>query len=262
MEFRVCQKTGLGLVASTSEVFRVAKTSYGPFSAPERFISDHGRDNWSRFDTLGRTIYAADSRLTAYLELLAPYRTVVSDTQRALEEASEAMGIAFEEYWERVLAEWEEQGNMHAMWLPRTFREGRHVYSIKFPKGWWVDVNSMHTLSKIHDLFPDGLKTSAGKTIRNFTTSHLASDRREVTTNIASRLREQTFLDDGSQPLGVYFPSKHGQGDQSSSGCWAYWQRDVDAGAREPATVVSSVPINAEDPMLEIAQQLCKIKLR
>lgn len=258
---RICSATGLGLVSTPDQVFRISKTSYGPL-APKVRTPLESPLGWSRFDTVGRTLYAADSVLTSYLELLAPFRTVVADKRRALEPAARIMGMSLDEYWEAILNEWGEQGNMHAMWLPRTFREGRAVYTLELPEGWWIDARSAQTLSMLDELFPQGIELSDKTVVRNFTISDLSSDSRELTTAIATALRNDIDLDDGSLPLGIHFTSKHGDPSGESGGCWAYWQRALDNGMEEPTRVSSSRAIDEDDPALLIAQRLCKIKMR
>lgn len=275
-QYRVCAVTGLGLVSSPERVFRVAKTSYGALEPkPREFkgyangsvnysetLVDGDPRSWSRFDTEGRTVYACDSLLTCYLELLAPFRTTVADQRRALEPAAKAMGMSLKTYWSEILREWDEQGNMNAMWLPRVFREGRAIYTLSFPQGWWVDVNSSQTLSALDDLFPEGIQLLDKTIVRNFTASDLTSDSREITTAIASVFRNQIELDDGSLPLGVHFNSKHGTPTGDSGVCWAYWQRAVDSGLIEPTKVLSVKDIDDSDQSLKEAEMLCKIKLR
>lgn len=251
----------MALVSSPKRVFRVAKTSYGPLS-PLKRAEDSDPIGWSRFDTPGRTVYAADSRLTAYLEMLAPFRTAVADQRRALQGVADALAIDLEDLWQRIFEEWDEQGNMHAMWLPRAFREGRAMYTLRFPAGWWVDIHASETLSALHDLFPHGLRLADGTLIRDLTLSQLTSDSRELTTAIASTLRFDTELDDGSLPLGISFTSKHGHPSGGSGKCWSYWQRNVDNGMAEPTEVLNTALIREDDSDLNMAQLYCKIKLR
>lgn len=59
--------------------------------------------------------------------------------------------MSLDDYWEAILDEWGEQGNMHAMWLPRTFREGRAVYmncshrASNFPIRQWFEISRYRT---------------------------------------------------------------------------------------------------------------------
>lgn len=79
---RICTKTGLTLTAGPATAYRIARQSFGPLNPPLRDSDDVGA--WSRYDTLGRTIYAASDKLTAYMEVLAYYRTVAINQKRAL----------------------------------------------------------------------------------------------------------------------------------------------------------------------------------
>lgn len=80
---RTCTSTGLHLVeASGQRAYRVAKDRYGPLSVrrnehvgPLPVTSDpDGGDFRGRYDTLGSTIYLADSRRCAYAEVLNAFR--------------------------------------------------------------------------------------------------------------------------------------------------------------------------------------------
>ena len=261
METRICASTGLALVSSPVLALRTAKTSYGPLDPIVRQDGE-GRERWSRYDTVGRTVYAADSRLTAYMELLAPYRTEIAEKRRALQPVANFLGKPLDELWNQVVAEWDEAGNMKATWLPRAFREGRGLYSVRFPDGWWVDVGSIETICALNEVFEDGFPTASGERIEHLTLSHLTSDDRVLTTAIASALRDELELDDGSLPLGIRFTSSHGHPSGQSGGCWAYWMRATDSGLTEPATVDFETAIGVDDGDLRAAMAHCKIKMR
>ena len=64
---RICGKTGLALVDGPDSAYRVAKESYGPLNPQERGLLSDDRSLWYRFDTPGRTIYAAEQRKTPKL---------------------------------------------------------------------------------------------------------------------------------------------------------------------------------------------------
>jgi hypothetical protein len=258
---RVCQKTGLALVASPAIVFRIARQSYGPFDPQVRDPLDNA-DDWSRFDTPGRTIYAANDKLTAYMELLAPYRTEIGAHRRALQPLADWLKKPLAELWEEILAEWQRTGHMHANWLPSVFRDGRAMYSLQFPEGWWVDVTATETISALHELFADEWPTSTGPISAPLTLSHLTSDDRVLTTAIATRLREDVTLDDDTLPIGTRFISKHGVPLGASGVSWAYWMRNVDEGLVEPTSLIASASIDEHDPDFTAAQKHCKIKSR
>ena len=154
MIHRVCAKTGLALIDSPARTFRISRESRGPFDPVVREIGDDV-ESWSRYDTIGRTIYASDDRLTAYMELLAPFRTVVADKRRALQPVADAMGVTLDDLWRDVVDEWDEAGTMKARWLPRAFREGRSIFTLSFPPGWWIDITATETITAVHELFAD-----------------------------------------------------------------------------------------------------------
>lgn len=257
---RVCSDTGFGLVSSPSRVFRIAKTSYGPVSPQARSVTDDRR-YWGRYDTPGRTLYGSTSELTSYLEVLAPFRTEIAGRRRALQPVADSLGISLETLWRRVVRDWDENGSMDAMWLPRSFREGRAIYELEFPEGWWIDINSVETISTLRDRHEDGLLPDINER-HMLTVAHLTGERRDLTTAIATYIRETTILDDGTFPLGIHFHSKHGHPSGQSGGCWAYWMRSTDIGLPEPIRVLNEFAIDPESRVFKAAQRHCKISVR
>lgn len=228
----LCRVTGLEIVAGPETGnFRIARSSFGALAPKERTGQKDGpvaTNGWSRFDTVGRTLYSTDDRLTSFMELLAPFRTEINGTRRALQKDADAMGIPLATYWADIVREWDQAGTMRARWLPNVWRNGRTIYQIDYPAGWWVDVMST----------------------------------RAVTTLIAGWLRDTAMLFDGTHPLGIRFVSKHGHPTGGSGTCWAYWMRATDAGTAEPAVVIGETPIEQDDADLKLAQVLCKIEVR
>ncbi|PWB97547.1 hypothetical protein [Homoserinimonas hongtaonis] len=252
---RICKKTGLVLTAGPVSAFRIARESLGPFDPPVREGDDVGA--WSRYDTLGRTIYASSDKLTAYMEVLAYYRTVAMEQKRALQPAADAMGVPLCDYWKQIVEEWDALGTMKASWLPTAFREGRELYTISFPEGWWVDITKMETIAALNKLAEeiDGLP-------EELTLGHLTGNDREITTAIATLLRTKIELDDGTVPLGIEFGTKHGQPAGGGGTCWAYWMRQLDVGFDEPAVCTNSESIELDDSAYKSALAYCKIKSR
>lgn len=260
----LCPDTGLQLVEGPFlGSYRIARSSYGPLAPKRREAGEDGSvdpSGWSRYDTVGRTVYTTDDRLTSFMELLAPYRTEVNGLRRSLQKDADAMGIPLEGYWAMVVSDWDEAGTMRARWLPRAWREGRTIYRVSYPPGWWVDVMSTASLAALsHQLEEElvGLGVTGGLTL-----AHVASDDRRLTTLIASWLRDTATLFDGTQPLGVRFTSKHGHPVGGTGTCWAYWMRAADAGLDEPVTIVDELAIDEDDAELNAAQALCKIRTR
>lgn len=258
---RVCTETGLALVASPVSALRIARESRGPLAPPPRSITDDVAF-WGRYDTIASTLYASDDRLTAYMELLAPYRTKIDEARRALQKEADFIGVPLEELWQKVVAEWDEAGNMKASWLPRNFRDGRSLFTLKFPSGWWVDMTATDTLAAINRHFDAGLPTSKDSRAEPLTLAQVTGDDRTLTTAIATWLREDVVLDDGSVPLGVRFLSKHGRPPGGTGMCWGYWMRATDLGEAEPVVVTDTEPILETDTALKKAQEHCKIKTR
>lgn len=261
LDQRICSRTGLALVAGPVSALRIARESYGPLNPIPR---PHGEspEAWSRYDTPGRTIYACADRVTAYMELLAPYRTDVTAERRALQPIADAMGKDLDSLWHDIVAEWDEAGTMKASWLPRAFREGRKLYTITLPSGWWIDVTATETIAALGDLLPHAWPTTGGFLEEPLTLAHLTGDDRVLTTAIATALRDEVMLDDDTLPLGIRFLSKHGHPAQGTGTCWAYWMRHVDRGLEEPTTVAHRTEIREDDADLIAVQKYCKIKSR
>lgn len=260
----LCTITGLELVEGPGPGnYRIARSSYGALAPKERELESDGSldpSGWSRFDTLGRTLYTTDDRLTSFMELLAPYRTEINGTRRALQKDADAMGISLEEYWVMIVDDWDQAGTMRARWLPRAWRDGRSIYRVDYPTGWWVDIMSTSTLTALSDHLEDDL-ADLGIT-GGLTVAHVTADDREITTRIARWLRDTATLFDGTQPLGIRFVSKHGHPTGGTGTCWAYWMRATDAGLDEPITVTEESAISEGDDDLKIVQEFCKIRTR
>lgn len=260
---RICTKTGLVLTAGPVRSYRIARESYGPLAPKERDAAEDPA-TWGRFDTPGHTLYASAERTTAFMELLAQYRTDVHGQRRALQPLADSLAIPLDELWESIVEEWDQSNTMKASWLPRAFREGRTISQLELPPGWWIDITATETMAVLPDLLvaasPDE-KLLPGIP-EQLTTAVLTSEDREVTTLIASALRATVQLDDGTLPLGIEYVSKHGHPQGATGKCWAYWMRELDAGLSEPTTVIASSSIAEDDSDYNAALRLCKIKSR
>lgn len=260
MTDRVDAATGLHLVSSpAAPVYRVAKSSYGPMNPPAREGSK--RRAWSRWDTPGRTVYASDSPETAFIEALAWAHDEAASRNRAIRKTADLFGISPRAARELVEADWLKAGNMQPGWLPSVWRDGRRVYRLTFPEGWWVDVMSSGTLSAISAGLEDALlKRGISGTL---TLSEVTSNDRKLTTRIATWLREEVTLADGTQPLGIRFTSKYGRSGEADGTSWAYWMRAIDAGLSvEQVGVDSGEPINLTDAALKRALRFHRIDSR
>jgi hypothetical protein len=261
---QICARSGLELVDDPLlGNYRIARTSFGPLApVPRELDSDGSHDpaGWSRFDTVGRTLYSTDDRLTSFMELLAPYRTEINGTRRALQKDADAMGVPLDEYWAMVVADWDQAGTMRARWLPKAWRDGRVLYRLNYPSGWWVDITSTSTLAALSSHLESelaDLSITGGLTV-----AHVTSDDRAITTLIARWLRDTVTLFDGTQPLGIRFTSKHGHPAGGTGTCWAYWMRATDAGLNEPINIIGEAAIAEGDADLKTAQAFCKIQTR
>jgi len=257
---RLDAASGLRLVASPSSVvYRVAKSSYGPLNPPLR--DDSKRRTWNRWDTPGRTIYASDSVTTAYIESLAWAHEEAASHDRMLRKTADLFGISIKKARAMVEHDWLKAGNMQPGWLPTVWREGRQMYQLSLPAGWWVDIASTDTLSTVSAALEEPL-LELGIT-GTLTLSELTSNQRRLTTRIATWVREQVTLDDGTQPLGVQFPSKDGRSGDAAGTSWAYWMRAIDAGlSNEPVAADSGIPIELSDPAFRHALRFHHIDSR
>ncbi|NSX36545.1 hypothetical protein HTS88_08990 [Pseudarthrobacter oxydans] len=227
---RTCGKTGLRLAAATAEIgFRVAKDRYGALSVlsnaivgPLPITSTAAKatpDRRGRYDTLGSTIYLADSRRCAYAEVLVGFRK----DRAAVAKVAESIGWPVDAYIAQVLEDARTNG-VDAPWsVSVDWQMDRSIYEIQMPhSGWWARMDHPDTLNALEKLAP----TVPGMTevLQVLTAGSTSSEDRAVTTILAEIIRQQV-LDDGSEPLGISFPSKTLFGR-----CWAYWDRRFDAG--------------------------------
>lgn len=200
-------------------------------------------------------MYACADEVTGFMELLAPYRTEVQGQRRALQPLADSLGVPLDTLWRDIVDEWDTSGTMKASWLPTSFRDGRALYTLSLPQGWWVDVTTTETIAALGDLLEDHLDEP-------LTMSHVSGEDRLLTTKIADVLRNDVTLDDGSLPRGIRFVSKHGSPSSGSGVCWAYWLREHDSGLAEPAQVINRQAIEETNTAFAAALQFCKIKTR
>lgn len=225
---RRCTETGLWLLAAAGETsFRVAKDRYGalavrknPLVGPRPVGTDPAvGDSRGRFDSLGSTIYLAESRQCAYAEVLTGFRR----ERAAIAKAAETIGWTVDEYIASVLKQATTNGVDVPWAISIDWQMERSIYEIRLPReGWWVQIDHPETLKALQSLAP----TTQGMTerLQVLTSSSIKGEDRDLTTLIAHTVREQA-LDDGSEPLGINYQSKTLQGR-----CWAYWDRRADLG--------------------------------
>lgn len=222
---RRCASTGLILIQGASEIaFRVAKDRYGALSVRKNSIvgpvplgTSATGDSRGRYDSLGSTIYLADSRQCAYAEVLLEFR----QKRASVAKAAESIGWTVEDYIASVRAQAKENGIDVPWAITVDWQMARSIYEVRLPsQGWWVQIDHADTLSALENLAP----TTAGLTerLQLLTAGSLTGDDRDLTTLLAHVIRG-TELDDGTAPLGISYPSK-----TLTGRCWAYWDRRVD----------------------------------
>lgn len=240
---RTCSKTGLGLVSGTVSGARIANPAYGPLDPPERI--DRDRSGWSRWDTMGRTLYIAEDKETAFRECLA-WARMTGEHQAHIDKLAELFGESSEQVMRDIDEDWKRLGHMQPGHLPASWRDGHLLYRIQVPEtaGWWIDAHAPETL--------DALSLAVGSELAPFTGQHdvdkgvMFTHDREVTTRLAERMREQ-ILDDGTEPLGIRFVSR-----VASGTCWALWMRRADAKlGSDPVKAHHGVEIESGDPMMK-----------
>ncbi|MBN9629392.1 MAG: RES domain-containing protein, partial [Actinobacteria bacterium] len=124
---RTCAKTGLRLLAVEGDrMFRVAPTRYDPISAPER-ADGVSRDKWGRFDSPGFTLYAAQTRETAYAEVLAQFKRQLGAEDPLAADAL-AIGMSRDEFLEAIADEWAASSCMGVGAVPASWRHDRGRY--------------------------------------------------------------------------------------------------------------------------------------
>ncbi|MCG2623016.1 RES domain-containing protein [Arthrobacter sp. I2-34] len=247
---RTCTATGLALVDTRLEGYRIAKSSYGPVSPRPRPASPGAdRSGWSRFDTPGSTIYLAGDRRTAYAETLSITR-VGNRFRSAVSFAAAQFGIPEAEAQALVEEDWTRNGNMVPGWLPASWREGRLMYRLRMDgPASWVDLTAAESVAALNRHLGPAFDEELN--IPQITLGALTGENREATTLIAQWIREQV-LDDGSYAAGVRFHSKFGGGT-----CWAWWMRRTDDGlGPELVEIIAEDEIHPRDPDLDYVLKL------
>ncbi len=229
---RTCTSTGLALQPSAvRKIWRVAKTSYGPLG-PRVRDHDLKRKDWGRYDVPGhRTVYGACPRVAAYGESIAFAQEALPDVTAGELYPISSPGDAtpIREY---VRQEFRERGFMELGTLPAAWRHERLIYQLTLPQdGWFVDIESADSVAVLSHALARPL---AALGIDHLTVAHLRGEDRRLTTMVAEWVHG-LVLDDGSQPHGIRYCSKHG----TDWSCWAVWLRHTDAGKgreSEPTT--------------------------
>ncbi|MGH3654650.1 hypothetical protein [Glutamicibacter sp.] len=203
--------------------FRIAAESYGAINPPKRgyfFPDDVGV--WNRYDTTGRTLYAASTRQGAFTECLYGYR-LDRNSRTAIDFMAELFNITQAEAHALHIEEQKALGHDEPGTFPRNWREGRRLYELTSKTDLlWFDLNTAHSLAYIDRNFGSEIANICG--VNAVDLSHLLGADRKLTTLISTRLRNLR-LHDGSFADGIRFTSRHGVGN-----CWAFWMRRTDDG--------------------------------
>ena len=237
----VCARTGLATVEKTVTAYRVALSSYGPLKPKERLANEDPAD-WYRFDTPGRTIYAADDQHTAFREALS-WAGATGEFLESLQKTADFFGVSPEALRKEVTNEWHRLHGMKPGYIPLSWRDDRLLYTLEFESGRWVDIADTDTLRALGTALR-GEILGLGVT-EQLTLSEVTSGNRALTSLLASWTREQV-LDDGTYPMGIRFPSKHGSSGQGEA-CWAFWLRRTDVGlSDDPVTIRATQAITLD----------------
>ncbi|NUL49018.1 hypothetical protein F7P69_28005 [Cellulosimicrobium funkei] len=226
MSERTCTTTGFRLVAAGGQTaYRVAKDRYGALSArrnelvgpPPAGSPPGAGDSRGRYDTIGSTLYLADSRRCAYAEVLNGFRAERAQIART----AQSIGMTVDEYIEAVIADAEANGLAVPWAVSVDWQLERSIYEIRLPRqGWWVRIDHPDTLKALEDLA--SATAGAMGQVAMLTATEVTGPNRDLTTLLAHLIRQQT-LDDGHEPLGIVYPSRTLTGT-----CRAYWDRRAD----------------------------------
>jgi hypothetical protein len=213
----------------------VARTGRGPLNPINRPGDPAlARDDWSRFDTPGLTIYGADLRETAFTESLA-YKAPSARDYAGLAEVARDQGIELTDLLEELRNLGVPVDGMEPDW-----RMDREIYTLSFPSLPWVDLTHPDTVLAV--------KASGIAAADRLTVADLTGDDRALTTSIAQWIRAQE-LQDGRQPAGIRYPSKFGFFEGNY--CWACFITAPNTGC----TSVTGSAFTVNDPDLVKAVQ-------
>lgn len=189
------------------------------FSGAPRFAGEPTA-NWNRWDAPGATLYYADSLECAFAETLAHLRRPPEVPDPFLKSAAH-LGVTYAEFRRLVEQDEGESGFTATGVLPPSWRRSRSIFEVRLPdSGWWVDITHPDTLAALdHALgeLLDAARRAAWGISAGINLSHVLGHNRELTTLIASTLRDLDLFT-GETPLGIRYLSRWGTGT-----CWALW---------------------------------------
>lgn len=237
------------------QLWRVHKVRYGPLNPPPR--SGTPDQSWSRFDIPGwAVIYAASTRLGAYLEALAyakPDPLPITEL--------------FDDEAAPVQAQWADLGHMAVGQVARQWRDVRELSSFHRhagPESPVVNLASAGTIAYLRETIGHWAPPQLQRDPLQVDLSLLAGNDRRLTTQVAWWL-SRTTLPTGARPIGLRYPSRHG----TNLDCYALW---IDLDQYGPATLISdavqtryrigySETINHTDKDLQAAAELLGVSV-
>lgn len=252
-DVKVCASTGLNLVSSGGRsIFRVAKADRGPVDPPLR-SAERPVQGWSRWDTVGRTIYGGATAVAAFVEVLEYIRPEPPGT---------ALGELFDDaepgdaatLAEQVARELPAHGAMRYRSVSQGWRQDRRIYELGLPdSGWFIDISGAESIATLD---AECRELLADNGVDRLTLAELVDSgdaAKPVTTGIASWLRRVAVLEDGSLPHGIAYPSRWGSNLEN----WAMWlrRRDDEIG-EDPVSVRDSAEIGMHTAELVQASKL------
>lgn len=205
---RTCETTGLRLRPSRGQrAWRIAKATYGGLN-PQQRPAGGDRREWNRYDVpLFKTAYASLDAKGAYAESLAHFRPSPL--------GAVTLGDFFDDEPDPttpvsnvVEQEWGERNFMPPGAVPAGWRDDRLMYQLTLPvTGWFVDIRHSASIASIARQRGQQLQKAFG--VEHLTDSDLTGQNRHLTTSVAEWIHG-LVLDDGSQPHGLIYASKHG----------------------------------------------------
>lgn len=131
-------------------------------------------DSRGRYDTLGRTVYFADTGKTALAEVLQHLRVRVM----SLIKDAAAIGVDVEEYRRRLTKETHDRGVPGPGEVSVDWQMTRSLYEVHLPAfGWWVRIDDPATLN--------ALSERMGGFVGQLTLGDVCGDNRSLTTQLA-----------------------------------------------------------------------------
>lgn len=251
----VCAATGLDVLPSNGRtIFRVAQAKFGPLNPPPRYAEgDPVGEEWSRWDTPGRTVYGGSTAAGAFVEVLeyirpAPPPVAMTDL---FDDVDSDDALTLDAQIERELPA---HGAMPFRTISQGWRQSRRLYEIQLPaEGWFIDVTGASSVATINRE-RGGLLADFG--IEQLTLSTLTDSSPEaklITTGIATWIRESVVLEDGSRPHGIAYPSKWG----TTLANWAMWMRRIDDGTGpDPIKTIETTEVGKHTAALVEAARL------